>query len=221
VRGLFNLAAAGSAWAVVEAMREMEPHLAHGGIQCIATGSPAGLRETIEKAGMLARHFEVVPVAPVTEQDAVRIVSGLKRGFEQFHEVTFAEGAIETAIAASGRFLPDRHLPDRAIDLIDEACAAVKLRRERQEAASSMVTAEDVEAAVAARAGVPVADVRRVLEEKVPGELERIAGLLEAQVPAGAREWVPFLAAYLARCSPAEAAALAQAIAAARGTGEG
>jgi ATP-dependent Clp protease ATP-binding subunit ClpC len=270
VRGLFNLAAAGSAWAVVEAMHALEPHLANGGIQCIATGSPAGLRETLDKAGMLARHFEVVEVAPVSEQDAVRIISGLKGGFEQFHEVTLAEGAIEAAVAASGRFLPERHLPDRAIDLIDEACAAVKLKRESepreiaevrrairrhaqameraianhefekvrqhsdeerrereklqslreqyqpQDAADSIVTVEEIAAAVAARVGVPLAAVKRVLEDKEPGELERITELLAVQVPPEAREWLPFLAAFLARCSPAEAAALAQAIAAAR-----
>ena len=217
VRGLFNLAAAGSAWAVVEAMHALEPYLASGEVQCIATGSPAGLKETLDKAASLARHFEVVNVAPVSEPDAVRIVAGLKTQFETFHGVTFAEGAVETAVAISGRFLPGRHLPDRAIDLIDEAAAAVRLKREGQpQETSSTVTAEDIEAAVATRAGVPVAAVKRVLEEKEPGELDRITGLLVAQVPVEAREWTPFLAAYLARCSPAEAAALAQAIAAAR-----
>jgi len=134
VRGLFNLAAAGSAWTVVEAMHALEPQLANSGMQCIATGSPAGLRATLERAGMLARHFDVVAVAPVTEEDAIRIVSGLKARFERFHEVTFGDGAIETAVYASGLFLPGRHLPDRAIDLIDEAAAVVKLRRESEPA---------------------------------------------------------------------------------------
>jgi ATP-dependent Clp protease ATP-binding subunit ClpC len=270
VRGLFNLAAAGSAWAVVEAMHALEPHLASGKIQCIATGSSAGLRETIEKAGMLARHFEIVNVAPVSEQDAVRIVHGLKTQFEKFHEITFAEGAVETAVAASGRFLPDRNLHDRAIDLIDEAAAAVRLRREAEppevtevrrairgldrtaenaiashdfegarqidaeerrqqeklqrlreqykldDPAKGAVTAKDIVAAVATRVGVPVDAVERVLAEKELGELERITRRLVAQVPAEDREWAPFLAAYLARCSPAEAAALAQAITEAR-----
>jgi ATP-dependent Clp protease ATP-binding subunit ClpC len=233
VRGLFNLAAAGSAWAVVEAMRALEPLLAHDGMQCIATGSPLGLRETAAKVGMLARHFDVVPVAPVSEADAVRIVSGLKAQFERFHEVTFDEGAIEAAVYASGPFLPGRHLPDRAIDLIDEAAVAVKLRGESKlrrharapenaianhefdqlrpaDTASRTVTPEDIEAAVAARSGVPVAAVKRVLEQRGTGELERIAAELASQVPD--EPWVPFLAAYLARCSVEEAEALAQAI---------
>ncbi len=266
VRGLFNLAAAGSAWAVVEAMHALEPHLASGSIQCIATGSPAGLRETINKAGMLARHFEPVQVAPVSDAEAVRIVSALKKQFGQFHDVTFGEGAVEMAVAASARFLPDRHLPDRAIDLIDEAAAAVRLRCESEpreiagvvkairhhaqatqnaiakhdfgkarqhsdeeqklraelerlraedrgagaSSASNIVTPEDIEAAIAIRTGVPVDAVRRVLARKGTGNLERIAGLLAAQLPAETHAWLPFLASYLARCSPAEAAALAE-----------
>jgi ATP-dependent Clp protease ATP-binding subunit ClpC len=130
IRGLFNLPVAGSAWTIVEAMRSLEPQLATNGLHCIATGSPAGFRASIEKAGTLTRLFEVIPVVPVNEEDAVRIVSVLKHKFEQFHEVTISDGAIETAVYASGPFLPGRHLPDRAIDLIDEACVAVKLRHE-------------------------------------------------------------------------------------------
>jgi ATP-dependent Clp protease ATP-binding subunit ClpC len=212
IRGLFNLAAAGSAWAAVEAMHAIEPYLARGDIQCIATGSPAGLRETMEKAGMLARHFEVVNVAPASVEEAVRIVTGLKAAFEKFHGVTFAEGAAEAAVAISGRFLPGRHLPDRAIDLVDEAATAVRLRR----GGEKTVTVADVEAAVATRAGVPAEAVRRALDEKQAGEAERIAGLLAAQVPAEEGEWVPYLAGWLARHSPEEAEALARAIAAAR-----
>ncbi len=270
VRGLFNLAAAGSAWAVVEAMHALEPRLSHGDIQCIATGSPAGLRQTLEYAPMLARHFEVVPVAPLDELDTIEILSGLKTQFERFHEVTFGEGAIETAVRASGVFLPDRYLPDRAIDLIDEAAAAVKLRREKappelvaaqkkvrqysraiekaiaahrldearryeaeerkerdnlerlreqyKKAAgpAAAVTPADIEAAAAARAGVPVETVQRVLREPAPDKLQQIAAELAAQAPVEHRAWVPFLAAYLLGCSAAQAEALARAITAAK-----
>jgi ATP-dependent Clp protease ATP-binding subunit ClpC len=214
VRGLFNLAAAGPAWAAVEAMHALEPLLAHGELQCIATGSPHGLRQTIEKAGMLARHFEVVNVAPVSVEEAIRIVSGLKLEFERFHGVTFAPGAIEAAVHASGRFLPDRHLPDRAIDLIDEAAAAVKLRS--GDKASNTVTTGDITATIAARTGATVEAIERVMQMEASDELERIAGELAATVPSEAQDWLPFLAAYLARCSAAEARALAQAIVAAK-----
>jgi ATP-dependent Clp protease ATP-binding subunit ClpC len=128
VQGLFDLAGKGAGWSVVEAVRVLEPHLTHGGMQCIATGTPFGLRLTVERAESLARQFEVVPVPEPTEEEAIRIVWGVNEQYEKFHGVTFTHEAIETAVFASRWFLRHRQLPDRAIDLIDDAGARVKLR---------------------------------------------------------------------------------------------
>ncbi len=217
IRGLFNLATAGSTWRLVEAMHALEPLLAHGGMQCIATGSPPGLRATIERAGMLARHFETVVIAPVDESTAIRIASALKPQFERFHRVAFAEGAIEMAVRASGLFLPGRQLPDRAIDLIDEAAAAVKLRQ--QPATSEevhTVTPRDIVIAAAARAGANLAAAERLIETLGTGELAMVTAELAAPVAPESREWLPLLAAWLVRCSPAEAEGLAKAISSAK-----
>ena len=132
VQGLFDLAGKGAGWSVVEAMRVLEPHLAHGGMQCIATGTPFGLRLTVERAESLASRFEVVPVLPPTEEEAIRMVSGVKEQYEKFHGVEITNEAIETAVSASRWFLRHRHLPDRAIDLIDDAGARVKLRNQSE-----------------------------------------------------------------------------------------
>jgi ATP-dependent Clp protease ATP-binding subunit ClpC len=132
VQGLFDLAAKGSGWGVMEAIHILEPHLAEGRLQCIATGSPFGLRMTLERAETLARHFEVVAVLPPSEQEAIRIVAGVKPQYETFHGVTITDEAVEAAVFASRWFLRHRHLPDRAIDLIDDAGARVKLRRETE-----------------------------------------------------------------------------------------
>jgi ATP-dependent Clp protease ATP-binding subunit ClpC len=132
VQGLYDLAGKGAGWSVVEAMRVLEPHLTHGGMQCIATGTPFGLRLTVERAESLARQFEVVPVMAPTEEEAIRMVSGVKEQYEKFHGVVFTNEAIETAVSASRWFLRHRHLPDRAIDLIDDAGARVKLRSESE-----------------------------------------------------------------------------------------
>lgn len=132
VQGLFELAAKGSGWLVTEAIHVLEPRLAEGRLQCIATGSPFGLRMTLEKAGTLARLFEVVPVLPPSEPEAIRIVAGVKQQYETFHGVTITDEAVEAAVFASRWFLRHRHLPDRAIDLIDDAGARVKLRRETE-----------------------------------------------------------------------------------------
>jgi len=137
VQGLFDLAAKGAAWGVFEAIDLLESHLAHGGLQCIATGTPAGLRLTLERAARLASHFEIVSVLPPTEAEATRIVSGIKEQYEKFHGVVITPEAIEAAVSASRWFLRHRQLPDRALDLIDEAGALVFLRSEPREVADS------------------------------------------------------------------------------------
>jgi ATP-dependent Clp protease ATP-binding subunit ClpC len=130
VRGLFDLAGKGSAWSSVEALHVLEPHLAAGRVHCIATGTPFGLRLTLERAERLASHFEVVSVLPPKEDEAIRILQGVKSQYEKFHGVVIGDEALEAAVSASRWFLRHRQLPDRAIDLIDEAAARVKLRRE-------------------------------------------------------------------------------------------
>jgi ATP-dependent Clp protease ATP-binding subunit ClpC len=132
VEGLFDLAGTGSGWGVTEAIRILEPHLSHGVLQCIATGTPAGLKQTLEKAEALARHFEVIQVLPPDEAEARRIVAESKQQLERFHSVVIGEAAIDAAVAASRRFLSHRQLPDRVIDLLDEAAARVKMRRETE-----------------------------------------------------------------------------------------
>lgn len=130
IDGLLDLAAS-PGWGAIEATHVLEV-LSRSGIQCIATGTPAGLRRAVENAGVLVRHFEVVEIAPATEEEAVRILAGLKQRYEKFHGVVFGDGVIEAAVFASGRFLAHRHLPDRALDLIDEAGARAKVGRERE-----------------------------------------------------------------------------------------
>jgi ATP-dependent Clp protease ATP-binding subunit ClpC len=132
VRGLFDLAGKGAGWGVLEAMRVLEPFMSAGGVQCIATGTPLGYRLTRERAESLVRHFEVVAVPAPNEEEAIRIVKGVKEQYEKFHGVVIADEAIETSVSASGWFLRGRHLPDRAIDLVDEAGARVKLRYESE-----------------------------------------------------------------------------------------
>ena len=221
VRGLFDLAGKGAGWGAMEAMHVLEPHLAHGTLQCIATGTPLGFRQTMERAETPAGHFEVVAVLPPSEEETVRIISGVKEQYEKFHGVVVTNEAIEAAVSASRWFLRYHQLPDRAIDLIDEAGARVKLRCEseprelKQAPQSNIITPEDILEAVAARAGVPVSVVKSV-QVKELGQLERIAKELGAQIPLGGREWVEGLVTYLAGCSGEEAEKLVQAIRAAK-----
>jgi hypothetical protein len=177
----------------------------------------------VERAGSLASQFEVVPVLPPTEEEAIRMVAGAKEQYEKFHGVVFADEVIKTAVAASRWFLRHRRLPDRAIDLIDDAGARVKLRGERgnqqrlraelgQTPPINVVSSEDVVEAVASRAGVPVEAVRNLLELKEVEPMELVARELAAQFPVGGLEWAEALASYLSGCSAEEAERFAAAI---------
>jgi ATP-dependent Clp protease ATP-binding subunit ClpC len=126
---LHTLVGAGSAEGSLDAANILKPALSRGEIQCIGATTPSEFRKSIEKDRSLERRFQAIKVAPPTEQDAVKILFGIKERYEKFHAVVYTPECIETAVQTSSRFIPDRYLPDKAIDLIDEAGARVKLRQ--------------------------------------------------------------------------------------------
>src|SRR6201747_1596065 len=126
---LNTLVGAGSAEGSLDAANILKPALSRGEIQCIGATTPAEYRKSIEKDRSLERRFQAVKVPPPNESDAVKIMYGIKDRYEKFHAVSYTDDAIESAVYASTRFIPDRFLPDKAIDLIDEAGARVKLRQ--------------------------------------------------------------------------------------------
>jgi ATP-dependent Clp protease ATP-binding subunit ClpC len=126
---LHTLVGAGSAEGSLDAANILKPALSRGEIQCIGATTPSEFRKSIEKDRSLERRFQAVKVPPPTESDAVKILFGIKDRYEKFHAVGYTDEAIETAVFTSSRYIPDRFLPDKAIDLIDEAGARVKLRQ--------------------------------------------------------------------------------------------
>src|SRR4030095_9735416 len=106
----------------------LKPALSRGEIQCIGATTPAEFRKTIEKDRSLERRFQSVKVPPPNEAETVKIIDGVKERYETFHQVRYTEDAVEAAVYQSHRYIPDRFLPDKAIDIIDEAGARVKLR---------------------------------------------------------------------------------------------
>src|SRR5450631_3961806 len=126
---LHTLVGAGSAEGSLDAANILKPALSRGEIQCIGATTPAEYRKSIEKDRSLERRFQAVKVPPPNEEDATRILFGIKERYEKFHAVAYTDEVIENAVHASTRFIPDRFLPDKAIDLIDEAGARVKLRQ--------------------------------------------------------------------------------------------
>ncbi|MGE5486723.1 MAG: ATP-dependent Clp protease ATP-binding subunit [bacterium] len=126
---LHTLVGAGSAEGSLDAANILKPALSRGEIQCIGATTPGEYRKSIEKDRSLERRFQAVKVPPPNEADAIKILRGIKERYEKFHAVAYTDEAIEAAVYTSSRFIPDRFLPDKAIDLMDEAGARVKLRQ--------------------------------------------------------------------------------------------
>jgi ATP-dependent Clp protease ATP-binding subunit ClpC len=126
---LHTLVGAGSAEGSLDAANILKPALSRGEIQCIGATTPGEYRKSIEKDRSLERRFQAVKVPPPDEGDATKILFGIKDRYEKFHAVTYTDDAINFAVSHSNRYIPDRHLPDKAIDLIDEAGGRVKLRQ--------------------------------------------------------------------------------------------
>jgi ATP-dependent Clp protease ATP-binding subunit ClpC len=125
---LHTLVGAGSAEGSLDAANILKPALSRGEIRCIGATTPAEYRKYIEKDRSLERRFQAVKVDPPTEKETIQVLSGVKDKYEAFHHVEYTPEAIEAAVYQSNRYITDRFLPDKAIDLIDEAGARAKLR---------------------------------------------------------------------------------------------
>ena len=125
---LHTLVGAGSAEGSLDAANILKPALSRGEIRCIGATTPADYRKNIEKDRSLERRFQVVKVEPTTETETLEVLLGVKDRYEAFHHVAYTSEALEAAVHQSSRYITERFLPDKAIDLIDEAGALVKLR---------------------------------------------------------------------------------------------
>src|ERR1700712_276423 len=126
---LHPLVGAGSAEGSLDAANILKPALSRGEIQCIGATTPGEYRKSIEKDRSLERRFQSVKVPAPNEEEAVQVISGVRERYEKFHAVSYTDEALKYSVYLSNRYIPDRFLPDKAIDLIDEAGARVKLRQ--------------------------------------------------------------------------------------------
>ena len=125
---LHTLVGAGSAEGSLDAANILKPALSRGEIRCIGATTPAEYRKYIEKDRSLERRFQAIKVDPPAEKETIEILMGVKDRYEQFHHVEYTRDAIEAAVYQSSRYITDRFLPDKAIDLVDEAGARAKLK---------------------------------------------------------------------------------------------
>lgn len=124
---LHTLIGAGATEGSMDAANILKPALSRGEVQCVGATTLDEYRKHIEKDAALERRFQPVTVDEPTPEDAIQILKGLKDGYEAHHKVTITDDAIEAAVKLSVRYITDRFLPDKAIDLIDEASSKVRI----------------------------------------------------------------------------------------------
>ena len=210
---LHTLVGAGSAEGSLDAANILKPALSRGEIQCIGATTPAEFRKSIEKDRSLERRFQAVKVPPPSEAEAVEILDGVRERYESFHQVHYTDDALEAAVYQSHRYIPDRFLPDKAIDVIDEAGARVKLRVRREQGTlsdwsqisdwsqesdddlisreqsddalvSAQVTRDDVEEVIARWTGIPVTSLKEEETQKLLRIEEELHERVVSQRPA-------------------------------------
>ena len=124
---LHTIIGAGGAEGAIDASNILKPSLARGEIQLIGATTIAEYRKHVEKDAALERRFQPVTVEEPTEEEAIRILDGIKGKYEEHHKIQITAEAVEAAVRLSNRYINDRNLPDKAIDLIDEAAASARL----------------------------------------------------------------------------------------------
>ena len=126
---LHTLVGAGAAEGSIDASSMLKPALARGEIQCIGATTLDEFRKHIEKDGALKRRFQPIYVQPPTLEETINIIKGLRPKYESHHKIRITDEAVIAAARLSDRYITDRYLPDKAIDVIDEAGAKAKLNR--------------------------------------------------------------------------------------------
>lgn len=166
----------------LDAANILKPALARGEIRCIGATTVEEYRKAIAQDPALDRRFRVIDINEPSTDDTLAILTGLRDHYEDHHGVTIRSEALEAAVRLSTRYLPDRHLPDKALDLIDEACARLVVRTHVPEAgAINEVTVHTVALVLSEWSGIPVteltADERRrfanmeaVIQKRVIGQ---------------------------------------------------
>jgi ATP-dependent Clp protease ATP-binding subunit ClpC len=187
------LLGAGSAGGSMDAANILKPALARGAIRVIGATTIREYRQTIEKDGALERRFQAVRVEEPSADEAVTILLALRSRLEAHHGVSLEEAALRAAVEWSVRYLPDFRLPDKALDLVDQACAAARFQTLTPggRAVPAAIGRNEIALAVAARCGIPVGTLtadegarlmalEKNLAKRVKGQPEAISAVAEA-----------------------------------------
>ena len=163
----------------MDASNLLKPALSSGAIRCIGSTTYKEYRQFFEKDRALVRRFQKIDVAEPSVEDAISILKGLKPYFEEFHHVKFSNDAIRSAVELSARYINDRKLPDKAIDVIDETGASQMLLPEPKRKKS--IGVKEIEATVATMARIPPKSVSKDDEEVLSNLSEQLKRVVYGQ----------------------------------------
>ena len=181
---LHTIIGAGSAEGSIDAAAILKPPLSRGEIQVIGATTTEEYRKHLEKDAALARRFQTVMVNEPTEEQTLRILLGLRDRYEKHHKIHFTDDALHAAISLSNRYIQDRCLPDKAIDVIDEAGARMRIKN----AGETEIHESEIADIVSMTTGVPVSNLTEaetdkllrmesVLHERIIGQTEAVTAL--------------------------------------------
>ena len=150
---MHTMIGAGSAEGAIDAANILKPALGRGEVQIIGATTPEEYRRHIEKDAALERRFQPVKIAEPSRGDSLKMLGAVRQSLEKHHGVKISDAALTAAVDLSVRYINDRFLPDKAIDLADEAAAHIRV------SGGGLVTAEDIAAVVSLWTGIPVANL--------------------------------------------------------------
>lgn len=173
---IHTIVGAGAGGDAMDAANILKPALARGAMRCIGATTPAEYARHIEKDSALERRFQPIRVEEPSAEETRAILAGLKETYESYHQVTITDDAIDAAVSMSVKYLPDRRLPDKARDLLDQAAVSKRIRtlspRAIKEGERLALTREDIAVVVAEWTGIPV-------EKLSASERDRLAKMEE------------------------------------------
>lgn len=182
---MHTMIGAGSAEGAIDAANILKPALGRGEVQIIGATTPEEYRRHIEKDAALERRFQPVKIAEPSRSDSLKMLGAVRQGLEKHHGVKISDAALTAAVDLSMRYINDRFLPDKAIDLADEAAAHIRV------SGGGLVTAEDIAAVVSLWTGIPVANLsadetkrlrnmESILHRRVIGQNEAVTAVSRA-----------------------------------------
>ncbi len=166
----------------LDASNLLKPVLASGELSCIGSTTYKEFRQHLEKDRAFARRFQKIDVTEPSKEESVEILHGLKEHYEKFHNVSYSSEVLQSAVDLSEKYIFDKHLPDKAIDIIDEVGAKLNMKRQNDE--SIVVSKEDIETVVAQMGQVPSHTVSSSDIDKLKNLELRLKSLIFGQDPA-------------------------------------